>query len=513
MNKIIVYRTHIEVINYELGDLPTIEKTFSIYDALYHTRYPKGMIYDKEKKILMLPRGIDIDYLSNLLHSEPVISDKIDPTEEIDNILLKYKPRDETQKEAIKFMLSVDKYRHNNYSAMFSVNLNTGKGKTFCSIATAAYLGLRPIVITDNIGWLNQWKGFFIEYTNTSPDEIYLISGTPSLMKLYNRDVSKYKVILSTHSTIKSVGDTQGWEKISDFFSYCKIGVKFFDEAHLNFDNMFKIDCFTNTFLTYYLTATPGRSDSQEDNIFNLYFKNTPKINLFNIEEDPHTKYASIKFNSQPTPVQAAACKNNYGLNRIAYIDYLVHNENFKLLTIIIVNMAINKPGKHLFYVGTNEAILYIRECIYSYFPELIGQVGIYTSIIPVDKKKNELNKKIILSTTKSAGAAMDIKGLTETVNLAEPFKSKVLAQQTFGRTRDDNTIYKDIVDTGFFYTKKFYEHKKPVFKKYATKCIEINMKPEELSDRVDKIIEYRSKLVQAMDYYENSNDSSKESK
>ena len=103
--------------------------------------------------------------------------------------------------------------------------------------------------------------------------------------------------------------------------------------------------------------------------------------------------------------------------------------------------MAIKKPGKHLFYIGTNEAILYIRDWIYQNFPELVGQVGIYTSIIPPQYKQEQLNRKIILSTTKSAGAAMDIKGLAEVVNLAEPFKSRVLAQQTLGRTRSDNTL------------------------------------------------------------------------
>ena len=165
--------------------------------------------------------------------------------------------------------------------------------------------------------------------------------------------------------------------------------------------------------------------------------------------------------------------------------------------------MAIRKPGKHLFYIGTNEAILYVRDWIYENFPELIGQVGIYTSIIPADKKPIELAKKIILSTTKSAGAAMDIKGLVETVNLAEPFKSKVLAQQTLGRTRDANTLYKDVVDTGFFYTKKYYEFKKPIFKKYASECVEINLNNEELVKRSEGIKEDRSKLVQAMDFFD----------
>lgn len=496
MNKIIVYRTHIEINDYDLGDCPTLEKTFSIYDMTCHRYFPKGRIYDADRRVLMLPRGIDIGYVERLLCSEPVVSSYTDPIGDIGPVLLKYKPRDDDQKEAIKFMLSMDRYRHNETSTMMSINLNTGKGKTYCAVAVAAYLGFRSIVITDNKGWLDQWRKFFIEYTDITDDEIYMISGAPSLMKLFNRDISKYKVILSTHSTIKSVGDKQGWERIREFFRYCQIGIKFYDEAHLNFDNMFQIDCYSDTFITYYLTATPGRSDQKENNIYSLYFKNVPSIDLFNEDKDPHTKYIGIKFNSNPSPIDMSRCKNNYGLNRMAYIDYLVKNENFYKMLTILLDMALRKPGKHLFYIGTNEAIKIVKSWIYENFPELIGNVGVYTSMTPTENKASELNKKIILSTTKSAGAAMDIKGLVETVNLAEPFKSRVLAQQTFGRTRGNNTVYKDIVDSGFFYTKKFYEFKRPVFAKYATECVEVNMKQNELDAKYQSIKDRRSTLV-----------------
>lgn len=501
MNKIIVYRTHIEIQNYNLKDCPQLEKTFSVYDMTYHKRFPKGMIYDKDKKILMLPRGIDISFLENLLHSHPIVDTSIDPIGDIGDIMLKYKPRDDVQKEAIKFMLSIDKYNRNQNSTMLSLNLNTGKGKTYCAIAATAYLRFRPIVITDNIGWLEQWKKFFMEYTNISSDEIYLISGAPSMMKLMARDISKYKVILCTHSTIKSVGDHQGWDKIRDFFKHCQIGIKFFDEAHLNFDNMFQIDCYTNTFITYYLTATPGRSDLAENQIFGYYFKNVPKINLFDRENDPHTKYVAMRFNSNPSVKDVSKCKSKYGLNRIEYTDYIVRNENFQMLLTILISMALKKPGKHLFYISTNDAIMYVKTWIYENFPELINQVGVYTSLTPSALKIEQLNKKIILTTTKSAGAALDIKGLVETVNLAEPFKSRVLAQQTFGRTRDDNTMYKDIVDIGFYYTKKFYEFKKPVFSEYATECIEINIKDNELMEKYNSILANRNNLIQPLEF------------
>ena len=99
----------------------------------------------------------------------------------------------------------------------------------------------------------------------------------------------------------------------------------------------------------------------------------------------------------------------------------------------------------------------------------------------------------------------MDIKGLTETINLAEPFKSRVLAQQTFGRTRADNTIYKDIVDDGFYYTRKFYDYKKPVFSKYATKCVEVNLNNNTLDEKYAEVEEARKKLIQPMIFSDGS--------
>ena len=139
---------------------------------------------------------------------------------------------------------------------------------------------------------------------------------------------------------------------------------------------------------------------------------------------------------------------------------------------------------------------MYVRDWIYTNYPELVGSVGVYTSIVPQEKKREQLKRKIILSTTKSTGAAMDIKDLVETVPLAEPFKSKVLAQQTLGRTRASDTIYKEVVDLGFPTIRRFYNDKKPVFMKYATDCKEIMLKDAELDRRANEILERRKNAI-----------------
>lgn len=496
MDKIVVYRTHIEINNYDRWDCPIIEKIFSVFNKAYHRYEDKGLLYDTERRTLMLPRGLDVPYLESLFQVQAVYNTDVDPYYDIGKVMLRKTPRDDIQMQAINFMIS----NARNHT-MMSLNLNTGKGKSYCAVATMAYFHLRTIIIADAVGWLEQWKNYILEYTDIQEDEIYFISGSPSISKLYHRDISRYKVFLCTHSTIQSVGSNQNWYKINEVFKMLQIGIKIFDEAHLDFDNMFAIDCYTNTLLTYYLTASPARSDWTENNIYGLYYKNVPSIDLYDRDRDAHTEYNAILFASNPTPMQISACKGKYGLDRMKYVDYLIGQENFCLMLNILIDKALSKPGKTLFYIGTNRNILIVRDWIFDNYPELIGMVGVYTSIMPTEQKKSELEKKIILSTTKSAGAAMDIKGLVDTINLAEPFKSRVLAQQTFGRTRDNNTSYKDIVDTSFYYTKKYYEHKKPVFAKYATKCREITLTDEELRRRALGITTQREQMTQPIIY------------
>ena len=500
-----VYRTHIEITNYKLGDKKSLERRFMIYDKRLHYSYPKSMFYDKKSMTLYIPRGVSISYLERVFGMEANISSVMDRVDYIkdSSIMLKKKPRDDFQNHALRFLLCKGEYQNNRNYTMLSLNLNTGRGKSYCCIAALSYYNVKGIIITSQTDWLNQWKEYFLEYTDINPKEIYNISGTPSIMKLYNKDVSKYKVFLCTHRSIKNYATKNGWNAVTDLFNFLGIGIKIYDESHLEFDNMFMIDCFTNTMINYYVTATPSKSDDDENAIYNRYFENIPSIDLFDPNVDPHTHYIGIKYNSNPTPIQLSECKNAYGMDRNKYVDYLIHQENFYRMLRIIIDKAIRKGGKYLMYVATNEAIMVVKQWIYDNYPELIGSVGVYSMLTPKEKKREQLDKFIILTTTKSAGQAVDIKGLTDTIVLAEPFKSRVLARQTLGRTRDENTNYKDLVDIGFFFTKRFYDQKKPIFMKYASDCKEVIINNTELKKLSDAIEERHNKLINPVERWE----------
>lgn len=487
MDKIVLKHSHIEINNYELGDCPQLEYIFSVWDPVYHASFPKGIEYNQEKKKLYLPRGIDISYLKNMFMCEPVVDKTSDPYVMGNPIQIKYLTKDDRQLEILKFILGKDKYTYTLSKSQLSVNSSTGSGKTFVTVASICFSGARTIIITSSINWLEQWKAKILEYTPLTEKQIFMIAGSASINKLYCRNPLDYQIFLASHSTIKSYGDRNGWDKVEELFRYLRCSMKVYDEAHLYFDNMAKIDFHSNTKKTLYLTATPARSSKEENTIYQLYFKNVPSISLFNENTDPHVNYVSIHFNSHPSPYDIQRCKNKYGFDRIKYVSYLVKRPYFLNLVTILIDMVINKDGKILIYIGTNEGIKVVYDYICSEFPFLTPYVGIYTSMTKTNKELN-LYKKIILSTTKSCGAASDIYDLRCTINLAEPFKSPVLAQQTLGRCRMDDTLYIDVVDQGFFFTKRYYDAKKPVFSQYAKSCKTVRMSDDEIESRAEAV-------------------------
>jgi hypothetical protein len=222
---------------------------------------------------------------------------------------------------------------------------------------------------------------------------------------------------------------------------------------------------------TYYITATPARSDVRENQIYKTYMKNVPSISLFNADTDPHTGYIAIKYNSYPRPADINGCKTNaYGLSNPLYINnYLMKNDRFWTMFDYIFDLIYRAGGKALFYIGTNDGILKVYQRIVMLYPELKYNIGIYSSINP--NKQEAKEKRFILTTIKSAGAGEDILHLKYSVVLAEPFRSEVLARQTLGRTRDKDTTYIELVDVGFKQIIAYYNAKKSVFTKYATEC------------------------------------------
>lgn len=487
MAKIDIKHSSIVINDYTLGDCPQLENTFSLWDSVRHKKTLRVLHYNEETRQLFVPRGVDVFFIENLLDANARLVKEHDRCDKLPPILLKYLPRDDVQKRALAFMLGMKEYTYTKAKSQLSVNLIMGKGKTYCSIAASTMFQLRTAIITTSVGWLEQWRKCILEYTDTKPNEICMMVGSGVINRLMANDgYKKYKYILMSHATIKSYASANGWDKITELFKHLKIGVKFYDECHLGFENMCMIDYYTNTYKTFYVSGTPARSDKDEDKLFSYYFKSVPSISLFDEEQDPHTRYIAIKYNSHPTALDISNCKNVKGFQKQAYAKYVIDKPNFYKLLNIILDIALQNGGKNLIFVARIESIEIIRDWILVNYPYLYNDIGIYHSKVEPSIKEQQLDKRIILSTVKSLGTAQDIKGLKMTVNLAEPFSSEVLAKQSLYRTRDDNTIYLDCIDIGFNTISKYYRDKLPVFNKYALSCSLLNLNDNELQFKND---------------------------
>ena len=491
-NRIKVTNTAIIIDNYELHESEQLEHPFQIYDPVYHRMNYLGFYYDKENKRIYLPGGLDLWWVRKAVNEKYYTRIDPYPYKKISNIRMKYKPRDNEQLETLKFTAGLEEYDGNQYAPQLSINLSTGKGKTYCSIATIAFYQIKSVIITGSNSLLTQWEQNIIEYTNLNSSDIFRINGSDICNMILNGSSNKAEnasIFLCSHGTLRSFGDRYGWDKVGELFKKLGIGMKFYDECHTNYDNMLMIDFFTNIFKTFYVTATPGRSDWKENHIFQISLKNVPNIDLFDENKDPHTSYIALKWNSNPTAMDISRCKSSmYGLDRNKYMEYLTKKPEFYELLRVIMDLVIKCKGRALLYIGTNDGILRVYYWICQNYPEFIGDIGIFTSLVSKEDKMKEKKKRLLLSTTKSAGLGEHIEGLKLTVVLAEPFKSDIVFRQTLGRTRDPNTIYIETVDLGFKYTKKYYYAKLPTANKYAKDVSDMTMDKYELKKRSDNL-------------------------
>ena len=482
--KIILHHSYIEVPNYEFGDCDIIENSMSTWNKIRFERDYIGLFYDEDNRVLKLPRGLDINFIEKKLNRYSIV-DKNPNNIEYCNYNLKFKPRDDIQKMSIAFLLGERKYKYTKEHSQLLLELETGFGKTFCTIASLAYMKQKAAVILDELKFVEQWKEKFLEYTDILPEDIYIIKGSNKINNIINsKKKLPYKVYLISNKTLSSFGKRYGYSNINVLFDMLGIGVKVYDEAHICFRNIVKIDCHSNVKKTIYLTATSGRSDYSEDKVFQLAFKNILRFGKeISTSVDRYINSYIFMYNSKPSLHDIAKCNNIYGFNGKAYLDYSLNNKptlvtlssdmnivsyfNLFMKTVgnkkisnniysvidYILNSFHYKEGKIAIMFNKNQQILDFKKYLIDNFKIEEDTIGVFSSIIPDRKKRfSELDKKIILTTDASFGKGTDVKDLRVFVNLT-PYRSVILASQFQGRLRYNSkfkSIYIEIVDVGF---------------------------------------------------------------
>jgi len=467
--------TSIIIPNYNLGDNLTLEHSLSVWNDSYHKYDEKGFFYNKDTKELLLPRGLDLGYLEKIFNLNVDIDFKPDPYE-IVSYRLKVEPRDDIQRKSICFLIGEDEFSYTKKYSQLALNLQTGEGKSFCVIAALSFMRTKAIIFTHVNALKKQWIKEIKKFTDVTDSFICNISGGSIIKKILKSNKLPYKIYLVNHRTINNYGETHGWDKVTELFQKIKVGVKVYDEAHFEFDNIIKTDLHTNTKKTIYLTANFERSDFKENKLFNLCFKNIAKYGVeTRHEKRKHIVYLGLLFNSKPDLINQASIKKRHGFDKNIYIDYQIKKGKIFDVLYYIIFYFHDKEGRMLILSSKIESTEIIAKYLKEEFPE--KTVGVYNSTISDEDKVKALHCDIISSTPKSLGTGLDIPDLRFII-MTEPYSSSITANQTSGRLRELSPdlygFYIELVDIGFNKVLSLYKNRLKVFKNKCVKLIQL---------------------------------------
>lgn len=279
------------------------------------------------------------------------------------------------------------------------------------------------------------------------------IAGSNIIEGLMNDEIPQADVYFVNHQTLRSYMTSTNGYNLHKLFKKLNIGIKVYDESHMEFYNILLIDFFTNTDRTWYLTATFDRSDKTESACFKRAFNSV--ISYGEVESEQvvkkHVVYHVININSHISHKNRPVAIPYSGMTSNSYGKYAFltdPNDTAYQAILCILNKTKNIEGKTLIFVPLIDAVDKVVAKLKKDFPE--KTIAAYHSKIPKDEKEAATNKDIIVSTIKSCGTGRDIKGL-RCVICAEPIASKVIATQVIGRLRpyaeDKDTFFFDICD------------------------------------------------------------------
>lgn len=439
--------------------------SYPLYKTICNTFNPRFRsyqstldLYDKKKSILKLPYGYGLEnilkYLDNSYNeiSYEIIdkSDEyINPFNININLKKKYKPRDEIQEKAIEFLISCkdNKDRHQLF-----LTLLTGGGKTFCAITASIHLKLPTIIISYNLS--DQWKEKILEYTTANENDIFEIRGTESVTELLG-NTKKYAFYIASISTLRNI--LNYYSNLNLLFEKCGIGLAIFDEAHMHYKAIMNILVNSDIKYTFFLSATPNRSNYTDNKVFENLFQNIPFHGKYTENMNNHTKIRFVKYNTYPSYRERSQCSTSRGFSSINYFKYIYASEEKTLLIIGMIKyfadqiLSLHPDKKILVFIPTLDLMHEIYNFLKRY--KLSYSVGEYNSnIVNQEKREKELEKNLILTTIAACSTGKDIPNLKAIFSLT-PFSSQVITRQLLGRLRKldgSDTFFYDFTDEGF---------------------------------------------------------------
>ena len=482
LNKIhdtaIIFRHgHIAITNYKLGDNPEFEKSLSVYDEIRwkYTRVAGYYVADLHE--FRIPRGYNIGMLSKFFnktngYTVRVDNDSVYPSDVID-INLMVPPRDDEQRVGLSFLCSQGEFKNNAKFTTLMLDMNTGSGKTYTTVAATAFMHARTVIVVPFSKLLDQWKESYINFTSLEEDDILIVQGSKMCKKIIDGKYKNKKVFIFLSDTIDAFNKTYGDLETIELFRSTNAYVKIIDEIHCDMKIISMVEALSNFRMNFYASASPGRTNKKENWIFNTCFMHVPKFGSnFKTKEEKHLNIVIKQYKFTPTAAQISRMvhKQKKWLNSKSYEKELICSPEDQKIdfvtsikTMLKWSKKLLKPGNKILILSeTIDATLFLQQIAEEYFP---GDTSRYYGQLSQTEKDEALTKSIICATISSLGTGADIPGVQHVYNITT-YTSQITTAQVSGRGRKlkDGTMvfYIEFVNVGYLKTLRQYEKRKP---------------------------------------------------
>lgn len=457
-------------VDFESKEFKRANAIYSLYDKVQHKySFSAFTIIDND---VYFPASIGINEIIKCFPKEDTVTNYMTTAK---SSIIKYsmihQPRDDLQKKAIKFLMNI---KNDNIQRSRFLSLATGSGKTFVSIACISQLKKRSMIIVDSLALADQWKREFLNHTDMKESDISILSGQESV-DTESKNPSA-KVYIAIHRTLSNMLSTD-FNSVNILMNRLKIGIRIFDESHVEFGNICKINSLSNVEYTFYLTATPNRSNFNDDSLYSKIFKQIPYFNGKDIVNNRYHTVVVFPFNSHPSLDVRASCRTKYGFSIQKWANY-ISTTGYDLFLEAVVDLftkfkLLSRNKKTAIVLPTIELIKKLSKDLKELYPDI--DLGLFIGEIKKEKRVDELNKAFILTDDKMFDKAIDVPGLEILINFVD-FGSLVKIEQLIGRLRynkDKSSIFFDMVDFGFDECRNHYKIRKRFYKKHTKSIIE----------------------------------------
>ena len=476
--EIFAYNTHYKITDYELGYSDRLEKLLSVYLENRYEYEPK-YFYNKEDKILYVPRGVDEGLLISILE-KPInyMGDTYKP-KRISFGMIK-PPRNDVQKESIRFLAGKEEYSYMSKVNQAVLSLPGGGGKTYSAIAAMSLYGVKSMVVTHTVSIRDQWKERFLEYTNVPEKSLCVLSGTGALLDILEnksrKSVNDAICYLVVHRTINLFINEYGFDKFNQVMIKLGIGLKIIDEAHKEFSNTLLMDYASNVWKTFYLTATFKRSLA-DDKLFQLSFNRVYKLykNTEQMKQIRNVYYIIDEFQSTISPVEVAGMYNRKNFSAYKYIDLEI--EHGYLLDHVVkwlkwFYVDKKEDGKTYIISPKKSSCEIMYKLVKQFFPQLKSCVHNSDNRI-----ENLEDYDVICATFKMVGTGDDLDDLRMIINL-EPIGSDANNDQLVHRLmrgKDSrNAYFIEPIDKRVDNVVRMMYRRRKLFKKFVKHIISV---------------------------------------